>query len=35
MFQNEKLKDIVQVECSKHKDLEKFIVNLLGTIAAY
>ena len=32
---NDELKNIAQVECSKHRCLKKIIVNLLGAIAAY
>ena len=32
---NEELKNIVQVEYSKHRCFDNFIVNLLGAIAAY
>ena len=32
---NDKLKNIAQVEYSRHRCFDNFIVNLLGTIAAY
>ena len=32
---NDELKNIVQVEHSRHRCFDNFIVNLLGTIAAY
>jgi len=32
---NDELKNIAQVEYSKHRCLKKIIVNLLGVIAAY
>ena len=32
---NDKLKNIAQVEHSRHRCFDNFIVNLLGTIAAY
>ena len=32
---NDKLKNIAQVECSRHRCFDNFIVNSLGTIAAY
>ena len=32
---NDELKNIVQVEYSKHRCLKKIIVNLFGAIAAY
>ncbi|MBF1416484.1 hypothetical protein [Prevotella histicola] len=32
---NDELKNIAQVECSRHRCFDNFIVNSLGTIAAY
>lgn len=32
---NDELKNIAQVERSRHRGFDNFIVNLLGTIAAY
>lgn len=32
---NDELKDIAQVELSRHRYFDIFIVNLLGSIAAY
>ncbi len=32
---NDELKNIAQVEYSRHRSFDKFIVNVLGTIAAY
>ncbi len=32
---NDELKNIAQVEHSRHRSFDKFIVNVLGTIAAY